>query len=224
MANGESTPLTQADLDRAVRAVADLLQVDEVVIVGSQALLVQRDDIDRKLRQSIEFDIYPNDASSWQKENPDHEPSEAIAGLLGEGSQFHETHGFFVDGVDEQTAKLPSNWRDKSIVREVHAGSGKVIRAVAPCPTDIVSSKLMRANQMDAEFASRCMRLGMTSYGDVLNAIRQTDVDPAIRTNAERVLRDASSRKNDFVASKGSPRPDPIDVMMERMLKQHGRN
>jgi hypothetical protein len=44
--------------------------------------------------------------------DPDDDPeaSEDIAALFGEGSAFHRKHGFYIDGVDENTARLPRDW------------------------------------------------------------------------------------------------------------------
>ena len=217
MVESKSGPLTQADLDRAVRAVAGLLGVDEVVIVGSQALLVHRQDVDRALRQSIEFDLYPADGGRWSRENPGLEASEQISAILGEGSDFHKMRGFFVDGVDEHTAMLPEDWRDTAGIRKVDAGNGTFIKAVAPSVTNIVSAKLHRADPKDLEFASRCLRLSLTSYSDVLLAIRATASEPAVRQKAERALQQSSAHKNDYVASEGRRQDDALDIMLQRM-------
>ena len=217
MEDRQGKALRQADLDHAVRAVATILGTDEVVVVGSQALLVLRDDIDRPLRHSLEFDVFAPNALTWQADNPDLEQSEHLSALVGEGTDFHDTHGFFIDGVDAGTAMLRPDWRSNAIVRMVSDLSGKHIRAVAPHPTDLVSAKLHRADPKDIEFASRCLRLGMTTHADVLQAIRATKADAAITGVAETALRAASRHKNDHVAAKGPSRPDSIDVMLDRM-------
>jgi hypothetical protein len=145
------------------------------------------------------------------------EASEQVAGLLGENSDFHHQHGFFVDGVDERTASLPPDWRERQIVREVETSRGGRVRAVAPCATDIVAAKLHRGDPKDQEFASRCMRLGLTHYTDVLQSIRRVGAPGPVREHAERMLRAASRKKNDFVASKGPERDDPLEVMFKRL-------
>lgn len=217
MASGQERPLTQSDLDRAVRAVAGLLQTDEVVVVGSQALIVGRDDIDRSLRSSVEFDMYSANAARWQADNPGLEASEQIAGTLGEGSDFHLRHGYFVDGVDERTATLAADWRSRAVTRQVEGIVGSTILAVAPCATDIVAAKLHRGDPKDQEFASRCMRLGLTHYAEVLQTIRRIAVPDGHRERAEQALRMASINKNNYVASKGPKRDDPVEVMFRRM-------
>ena len=43
----------------------------------------------------------------------DEDKSTMIDGALGEGSQFHTTYGFYAQGVDSQTAKLPLGWEGR---------------------------------------------------------------------------------------------------------------
>ncbi len=82
-------------------------------------------------------------------ENP--EASEHINALFGEGSQFHRTHGFYIDGVDENTATLPADWQTRAITRPVTVGD-RLVTAIAPCPEDIIVSKLARLDEKDKEF------------------------------------------------------------------------
>ena len=64
------------------------------------------------MRTSGEIDGYPGNAKIWEVTrkaiDPDDDPeaSEEIAALFGEGSAFHRKHGFYIDGVDENTARL----------------------------------------------------------------------------------------------------------------------
>lgn len=133
MAEGEARTIGPEDLERAVRSVATLFDARQVVIVGSQALLVGRDDIDRRLRMSVEIDAYPANIGEWQALHPSEEASEVIHGLLGEGSRFHSTHGFFVDGVDDRTAKLAPDWQERAVRRTIDLGDRK-IEAISLAP------------------------------------------------------------------------------------------
>jgi hypothetical protein len=117
MATGESRVIGPDDIDRAVRSVAEIFGADQVVIIGSQGLLVGRDDVDKRLRMSVEVDAYPQNACDWERLHPGQEASELINGMLGEGSHFHAAHGFFVDGVDDRTATLPPGWQERGVPR-----------------------------------------------------------------------------------------------------------
>lgn len=95
------------DLHRAVRALAVHFDTDVVVIVGSQSVLLEWPDAPVLMRTSGEIDAYPGNIREWEAKNPGDLASEEINVLFGWGSQFHETFGFYIDGVDETTAKLP---------------------------------------------------------------------------------------------------------------------
>ncbi|WPL22026.1 hypothetical protein [Thiorhodovibrio frisius] len=38
-----------------------------------------------------------------------------IDGVIGEGSPFHETFGYYADGVEETTATLPEGWKGRLV-------------------------------------------------------------------------------------------------------------
>ena len=217
MAKGEMRPLTQDDLDKAALTVADIFLTDEVVIVGSQALLVQRDDIDRHLRQSIEIDIFARGLEKWVEANPSDQPSETISALVGENSQFHGQNGYFIDGVDETTARLPRDWMERQVVRHVQRTDGPNVRVIAPSAADIIASKLIRGEEKDRVFASRCLRLGLTTLTELKQLISKISASDEVLRAAERHADNASKHKNDYVASKGPDRPDAISVMLERL-------
>ena len=51
--------MTRAELEHLIRAAADLAQDDEIVVLGSQAILGQFPDAPATLRVSVEADLYP---------------------------------------------------------------------------------------------------------------------------------------------------------------------
>ncbi len=67
--------------------------------------------------------------------------SEHIDGLFGSESQFHRTHGFYIDGVDETTAKLPRGWRTRAVTVQTEV-EGRTVIGVAPALEDLVVSKV----------------------------------------------------------------------------------
>lgn len=101
---------TRADLERTVRAIATEFQTDTVFVIGSQAILAGWPDAPPAMTGSPEIYAFPENAKIWETRekamHPDESPeaSEHINALFGEGSMFHETHGFFIDGVDDTTA------------------------------------------------------------------------------------------------------------------------
>lgn len=82
--------MTREELEHAIRAACDAAGDTEVWVFGSQSILGQHPEAAEALRFSMEVDVDP-------KNRPD--KVDAIDGALGEGSRFHQTHGFYVHGV-----------------------------------------------------------------------------------------------------------------------------
>jgi hypothetical protein len=148
---------TREDIERAVRALAREFNTDTVFIIGSHAILLSWPDAPEIMRGSPEVDAYPENARIWEFEEARKggglplEASEHIHGLFGEGSSFHGTHGFYIDGVDEGTARLPRGWHTRAMVRRFDV-DGRMVKAVAPAPEDLIVSKLARLDDKDKDF------------------------------------------------------------------------
>ena len=98
--------MTREQLEHAIRAACDVAQETELYIFGSQAILGQYPDAPELLRMSVEADVAP-------KNFPDR--ADMIDGNLGELSMFHETHGFYVHGLQITAATLPAGWESRTI-------------------------------------------------------------------------------------------------------------
>ncbi len=90
--------MTFDQLQHAIRAVCGVTEDTEVIVFGSQAILGSFPNAHHELRQSIEADVVP-------KNFPDR--ADLIDGSLGELSQFHHTHGFYVHGLQIEAVTLP---------------------------------------------------------------------------------------------------------------------
>src|SRR5438552_1041617 len=96
--------MTRDQLEHLIRAAAEITDEYEFVVVGSQSILGPIPNPPPELIMSMEADIYPMNAE---------EKADKIDGALGEGSQFHETFGYYAQGVDSTTACLPQGWKDR---------------------------------------------------------------------------------------------------------------
>jgi hypothetical protein len=187
--NQSSFVRTFEDVVETVRAIARLFKTDKVLIIGSQSILLSWPDAPIVLRTSGEIDAYPENAKIWeirQKElDPEYPPevSEEINALFGEGSDFHREHGFYIDGVDENTARLPPDWTKRSIYREVEV-DGRQVLAVAPCPEDVVVSKLARLSEKDREFVEAYHAARPLNHDLIVERIKATKLEPAFQEQA----------------------------------------
>ena len=99
--------MQRSELEHIIRASGDVAKDDEIVIIGSQSILGQFPDAPMRLLVSMEADVYP-------KNHP--ELADRVDAAIGEGSSFHELHGYYAQGVGPETAVLPSGWKDRVII------------------------------------------------------------------------------------------------------------
>jgi hypothetical protein len=134
--------MTRDQLEHAIRAACDVSEDTELWIFGSQAILGEFPNAPENLRASIEVDVQP-------KNRP--ETVDYVDGALGELSQFHQTHGFYVHGISIESAKLPDGWKQRTISISdpisTHGNTGLCIEA-----HDLAASKLAAYREKDKEF------------------------------------------------------------------------
>jgi hypothetical protein len=175
--------MKRADLEHILRACKGTTGETEFVVVGSQAILGKFPDAPRVLRHSIEADVYP-------KFQPEMSP--LLGGNLGELSLFHQTHGYWVDGVAPTTATLPSGWEG----RLVRVCNENTAGAIGWCldPLDIAYSKLVARREKDVAFVTELLRHKMiqpsalgeliAGTGDAALRARLTEAWALCRRNA----------------------------------------
>ncbi len=91
LAQTSGAAVNRSQLEHVIRAAATIADDDEIVVVGSQSVLGQFPDAPAELCVSNEADIYPRKyPERW----------ELIDGSIGELSPFHETFGYYGQGVE----------------------------------------------------------------------------------------------------------------------------
>lgn len=157
------------------------------MVVGSQSVLLDWPDAPELMRTSGEIDAYPANYRDWEAANPGKEASEEINVLFGWGSSFHETFGFYIDGVDETTAKLPADWQARAVSLCVE-DAGATITAIAPAPEDLAAAKLNRLLERDRAYIAARHRARPLDIPLVRKRFAATDPPPEIRAAALRFL------------------------------------
>jgi len=133
--------MTRDQLEHAIRAACDVADDNELFIFGSQSILGDYPNAPPELRASVEVDVQP-------KNRP--EAVDLIDGALGELSMFHETHGFYVQGVSIEVAQLPEGWEDRTHqVKDdnTRGNTGYCLEA-----HDLAASKLAAYRDKDRDF------------------------------------------------------------------------
>lgn len=162
--------MNRRQFDHALRAAASVLDVTEVLVIGSQALHgTLAGDVPEEAERSVEVDIVPFD-------DPDEVKADLIDGSIGEASPFHETFGYYAQGVGQRTAILPDGWRDR-LVRYEEPVSGVVGWCLEP--HDLWISKALASRPKDEEFCSALRRLGIVD-GDELERRLELVTDPGV--------------------------------------------
>ena len=127
--------MRRSELEHILRAASRIAGDDEVLIIGGQSILgsFSEEDLPGAAHASIEVDLAYFDDDNNDK-------SDRVDAFMGEDSQFHQTHGYYAQGVDVTTATLPAGWRERLVPYSSEATEG----AVAHCldPHDLVVSKL----------------------------------------------------------------------------------
>lgn len=130
--------MKRSQLLHVLRAASEISGEKSFVLVGSQAVLLALPAPDERLTLSDEIDLYPSVAP---------EKSDLIDGVIGALSMFHDTHGYYADGVSPDTAVMPADWMSRA---KFHYFGD--ITAICPDLTDLCVGKVAAGREKDAEF------------------------------------------------------------------------
>jgi hypothetical protein len=170
--------MNRQQLEHVLRAAADIADDDEIVVIGSQAILAQFPNAPPALCASHDVDLYP-------KNHP--ERAELVEGSIGELSPFHETFGYYVHGVAPETAVLPAGWQGRLV-----AISGPGTRgATGWCLDvhDLAVSKAIAGREKDLDYLSELARHGLANAAAMLERLAATDLTPGLRQLVEQRIR-----------------------------------
>lgn len=167
--------MNRVDLLHLIRAACDVLDVDEVVVLGSQAILASRpeDELPAYATRSREADI-----AAWV--DPDETLSHRLAGVLGEDSAFDHAYGYFADGVSTATARLPLHWQQRAVRLESYSvARARPVVGVCPEAHDLCVSKLCAFREKDREFVGALVAGGIVDTGILQNRLAAVPgIDP----------------------------------------------
>lgn len=137
--------MNRHELEHAIRAAGAIAGIDEIVVIGSQAILGSYPDAPDELTFSQEVDVYP-------LKKP--EAANLIDGCIGELSPFHDQFGYYVHGVGVDTAFLPEGWLDRVCI--IYNDYTRGVKGLCLSPGDLAISKLAAGREKDIHYV-RCM-------------------------------------------------------------------
>ena len=172
--------MTRAQLEHVIRSAATIAEDPEIIVIGSQAILGRYPDAPTELCLSADVDVYP-------RNHP--ERADLIDGSIGELSPFHETFGYYAQGVGRRTAVLPAGWQDRLVRVETQAGTGLCLE-----PHDLVISKYVAGREKDRDYLRAVARHGLANRDTLIERLERTDVPDESRARIR------TSIEADFVA------------------------
>ncbi len=153
--------MRREELEHLIAAAANVVDQDDFVVIGSQAILGSHPEAPVELLRSMEAYIYPADRP---------ELADALDGALGEGSPFHRTYGYYGHGVGPETAKAPEAWQERLVRVDIPKRVTSERRPVAWClePHDLVLAKCVRGDERDWEFARDALSAGLVDRATLI--------------------------------------------------------
>jgi hypothetical protein len=146
--------MRREQLEHVLRAAAQIADERDVLVIGSQSILgaIPEERLPAAATASIEVDVAFFD-------DPDDRKADQVDGAIGELSAFHETFGYYAQGVSVSTAVLPEGWRGRLVLVETpgtRPGRGYLLD-----PHDCVVSKLVAGREKDYLFARALIDNGL---------------------------------------------------------------
>jgi hypothetical protein len=166
--------MTRAQFEHSVRAAASVVGVNEVLVIGSQALHGSvSDDLPLEALRSVEVDVVA-------LSDDDGRLADLIDGSIGEASMFHATFGYYAHGVAETTAVLPAGWRARLVRFESPGTNG--VTAWCLEPHDLWIAKAIAGRPKDLDFCRALIDRELVSIDQLRNRIDEVDgLDRRIR-------------------------------------------
>lgn len=148
------------ELEHLIRAAGAITGADEIVVIGSQAILAAGPDAPAPLLRSMEADMFtfrnPADA-------------DLIDGSIGEGSPFHEAFGYYAQGVAIDTAVVPDGWRLR--LMPIRNANTRDVTGLCLEPHDLAVYKLAAGREKDRDFVTDMCRNQMLDDGVLVSRI-----------------------------------------------------
>jgi hypothetical protein len=174
--------MKREQFEHAVRATGAVLDVDELIVIGSQALHgTVEGDLPEEAARSVEVDV----AVSGDDEG---RLADLLDGSIGEASMFHASFGYYAQGVTEATAILPRGWRDRLVPFVTPNTNG--VTALCLEVHDLWISKAVASRPKDLEFCEALTARNLVDRRVLAERLASVpDLDPRIRSAVEERMR-----------------------------------
>lgn len=164
----------------AIRHATRVTGQREVLVIGSQAILGSYDEtrLPERATLSEEVDIAPI------ADDDKYSLATLIDANLGEWSQFHLDHGFYVQGVNITTAVLPNGWEARTVRVAPDGPNGALARCLDP--HDLCAAKLVRGEAKDLDFVGALVEAGLIDPSSLVRICKKLPISDTRRDIAIR--------------------------------------
>ena len=162
--------MNREQLVHIIRASGDITDQYEFVIIGSQSILGAVPQPEAIFTVSLEADIYPVQAP---------ELADQIEGAIGEGSAFHESFGYYAQGVGPETACLPADWMQRVHRIQNQNTRDRIGYCLDVC--DLFLAKAAAGREKDREFCIGLLRYGYVEVEAALALVKSMPLGESAR-------------------------------------------
>ena len=184
--------MRRVDLEHIIRASCEVANQDQVLIIGSQSVLGTYNEFElpETITESVEADVIPlvDDASESQ--------ADMIDGAIGEMSMFHNTYGYYAQGVGRRTALLPAGWMERLV--PVSNENTRYFTGWCLDVHDLCCAKLLANREKDREFVKSLVEADLVSVSLIRSRLAETPVEDERREIADRFARIWELRESRF--------------------------
>lgn len=210
--------MQREQLEHAIRTACQITGTQRVIIVGSQSILgtYLEEQLPPEATMSMEVDVLPEGATDAEIE----QLADKVEGIAGEMSMFHQTHGFYIDGVDLSTCILPAGWRERLVeVRNANTAApgtnGLMFTGLCLDKEDLCVAKLCALREKDMNFVRALLDAGIVDAEVIAGRLRTVE-NGRVARRAQEWLRSttngkAASMLPGFQASSRVSNRRPID-------------
>jgi len=153
-------------LEHIIRARAVVTGQYDFMILGSQAILGTDPNPPEVFTVSMEADIYPIDAPHL---------ADQIEGSIGEFSDFHNTNGYYAEGIDPAVAILPGDWMTR--VNKIQNENTNGYAGYCLDVLDLFLAKAAAGREKDREFCTALIQHGYVTVEAALTKIPLMPLD-----------------------------------------------
>ncbi len=161
--------MKKQELDHVLRAAGEITGEKQFIIIGSQSLHGKYPDLPDEIFMSAEVDLIAEN-------NP--QKTESL-NFIGVYSRFHETHGYYADPVDENTATLPKGWKGRLV--NLPPGDTQGVSGLCLDPHDLAIAKYVARREKDVVFTRALASRGIVQQSQLLALLAKTPIDQESR-------------------------------------------